>query len=211
MRAQALGRVGTLPAADRTRFRALDQQYQASTMTQADLTEYSALISRATGVDTTPRVAGGTVSVDVQGSRATSRLAGGYSDTEVSDAARRGGIGTGTQRPLDQAQMEADGTSRALRAQLETLQPGQAATVRVAGSDAAMRLGEANHFITVGRQADGTPYIYNPDPERGRPTVYVGSGTNPAQQSADFAREIRRYENRIAFSETPIQATITGP
>lgn len=213
VRGQALASQGNLTAAERTQFQALDQRYMNNTMNQQNLQDYSRLITRATGVSTTPRVENGQLSVDVTGSRATSALAGGYTDGELQDAGTRGGTPV-SQSPLDGTQFERDGTSRSLRAQLEGLRPGQSATVRVAGSAEAARSGIGDHFITVGRQPDGTPYIYNPDPSRGQATVYVGNGTDPAHQPQDFDREIRRYEDRVSLIDDngePVRATIMGP
>jgi hypothetical protein len=49
-------------------------------------------------------------------------------------------------------------------AMVASLQPGQSAVLRVGGSSGS---DGDDHFITVGRQPDGTPYVYNPDPSTG--------------------------------------------
>lgn len=214
VRDQARARLSTLPAADRARFNQLDTLYNRNAMTPAHVQEYSALISRATGVATQPRIEGNSVSVDVTGTRSRSVLAGGMSDAELAAAARNGGASAVAQRALDATHFDERGRMMPLREQLAALEPGQSAIVRVAGSAEAARSGDANHFITVGRRPDGTPFIYNPDPTRGQATCYVGNGSDPRNQPADFQREILRYEDRVSLFDSngeAVQATVVTP
>jgi hypothetical protein len=72
------------------------------------------------------------------------------------------------------------------------LQPGEAVTIRVAGDDKGTR---PDHYVTVGRQKDGTFYLYNPDPARGDATLVLG-GKGP-RADADFIQRTGKYDGRM--------------
>ena len=54
-----------------------------------------------------------------------------------------------------------------------------------------------DHFVTVGRRPDGTPFVYNSDPDQGDHTMYVGSGSDVNNQPQDFVAQLRRYSGRV--------------
>ncbi len=72
------------------------------------------------------------------------------------------------------------------------LRPGEAVTIRIAGNDKSER---ADHYVTVGRQKDGTFYLYNPDPSKGDATLVIG-GKGPTAD-ADFLRRTEKYDGRM--------------
>jgi hypothetical protein len=75
------------------------------------------------------------------------------------------------------------------------LRPGEAVTIRVAGNDKG---DTADHYVTVGRQKDGTFYVYNPDPAKGDATLVIG-GKGP-KADADFLARTEKYNDRM-FSD----------
>jgi len=81
--------------------------------------------------------------------------------------------------------------SSTLRQLLDGLAPGESATIRVSGDDQGSA---ADHFVTVGRRADGTAYVYNPDPSRGDFTLFVGA--RGREQPQAFLDQLQRYEDR---------------
>jgi hypothetical protein len=72
------------------------------------------------------------------------------------------------------------------------LKPGEAVTIRVAGNDQGTM---PDHYITVGRQKDGTFYVYNPDPAKGDATLVIG-GKGP-KADADFLARTDKYNDRM--------------
>ena len=72
------------------------------------------------------------------------------------------------------------------------LQPGEAVTIRLAANDKSTR---ANHYVTVGRQKDGTFYLYNPDPAKGDATLVLG-GKGPRVDDA-FIQRTGKYDGRM--------------
>lgn len=117
-------------------------------------------------------------------SRDGARELSGFSDTEINGLAAAGG-GAPRQVALTSG---ADSLSTMVRG----LAPGESATVRVAGTDAGT---SADHFVTVGRRADGTAFLYNSDPGNGDYTAYTGA-SGPTQP-ADFDAQLRRLSGRI--------------
>ena len=74
-----------------------------------------------------------------------------------------------------------------------TLKPGEAMTIRVAGNDDDNA--RADHYVTVGRQKDGTFYVYNPDPAKDDATLVIG-GKGP-KADADFLKRTEQYNMRM--------------
>jgi hypothetical protein len=72
------------------------------------------------------------------------------------------------------------------------LSPGEAVTIRVAGDDNGLK---PDHYVTVGRQQDGTFYLYNPDPSKGDATLVLG-GKGPAAD-AGFLQRTDKYNDRM--------------
>ena len=72
------------------------------------------------------------------------------------------------------------------------LKPGEAVTIRVAGKDEGT---SADHYVTVGRQKDGTFYLYNPDPAKGDATLVLG-GKGP-KADAGFLERTDQYNDRM--------------
>ncbi len=58
------------------------------------------------------------------------------------------------------------------------------------------RAAEANHFITLGRNAQGVAFIYNSAPVHGDFTLYCGDPG--AEQPADFEAQMHRYARRLS-------------
>lgn len=73
-----------------------------------------------------------------------------------------------------------------------TLKPGEAVTLRLAGDD---KSGKPDHYVTVGRRQDGTFYLYNPDPAKGDATLVIG-GKGPAAD-AGFLKRTDKYNDRM--------------
>jgi hypothetical protein len=74
---------------------------------------------------------------------------------------------------------------------LKSLKPGESAVVRVATTSTDH---DAGHFVSVGKLADGRPFIYNPDPSKGDATLCVGNAKDP--QALSFVAELSRYSTR---------------
>lgn len=72
------------------------------------------------------------------------------------------------------------------------LKPGEAVTIRVAGNDKGTM---PDHYITVGRQKDGTFYVYNPDPAKDDATLVIG-GKGPKADAA-FLASTDKYNDRM--------------
>lgn len=72
------------------------------------------------------------------------------------------------------------------------LRPGEAVTIRIAGSD---KSDKPDHYVTVGRQKDGTFYLYNPDPSKGDATLVIG-GKGP-KADPHFLQLTDKYNDRM--------------
>lgn len=77
---------------------------------------------------------------------------------------------------------------------LGRINAGESITLRVSGTDDGF---DADHFITLGKRSDGTPYVYNPDPAQGDFTLYTGSASG--RQPQGFLDQLTKYEGRISF------------
>ena len=53
----------------------------------------------------------------------------------------------------------------------------------------------ADHFVTVGRRADGTTFLYNSDPGPGDYTAYTGAAG--PRQPGDFDAQLRTLSRRV--------------
>lgn len=178
---------------DQERLFELRQHLTAGTMTPAQAAETQAILSRYYGAGTRVELvddpshpgvdARRSYSVTLPAREGASELSG-FSDTELRGLASAGG---GGQRHVPVAS-----GGDALSAMVRGLAPGESATVRVAGTDAGTA---ADHFVTVGRRADGTAFFYNSDPGNGDYTAYSGSA-GPTQP-ADFEAQLRRLSGRI--------------
>lgn len=117
----------------------------------------------------------------------------GFNDRELAGLGNMGGTASAQGPQVNSA------THHPLEDMVSRLQPGQSATVRVhheAITDANAGSAVADHFVTVGRRRDGTPYLYNSDPGRGDHTLFVG---RPGQQQPEnFTSELHRYDDRMA-------------
>ncbi|MGV3621121.1 MAG: hypothetical protein ACO1OB_09910 [Archangium sp.] len=109
----------------------------------------------------------------------------GFDDAEINGLANLGGATT-RQVQLDPAARVQD-----LFAQL---QPGETMTIRVGGSEDS---DVSDHFVSIGRRADGTGFIYNTDPSNGDYTLFTGSQRDP--QPANFQAQLERYNQRLLF------------
>lgn len=108
----------------------------------------------------------------------------GFSDTELTGLASAGG-GAPRTTPMTSG-------PDALSTMVRGLAAGESATVRVSGSDTGTA---SDHFVTVGRRADGTAFLYNSDPGRSDYTAYTGA-SGPTQP-ADFEAQLRTLSGRI--------------
>jgi hypothetical protein len=129
----------------------------------------------------------------------------GFNDRELAGLGAMGGSASASGPQVNRA------AHHPLEDMVSRLQPGQSATVRVhheAITDANAASARADHFVTVGRRRDGTPYLYNSDPGRGDHTLFVG---RPGQrQPENFVAELRRYDDRMALDgdfDTPHTVT----
>ncbi len=84
---------------------------------------------------------------------------------------------------------------------LKQLPKNKAAVVPIAGNDS---VSACNHWILVGRLADGRPYIYNSDPQKGDATFIVGKAgsaeLDPTDSKDDFQVEVAKYDKRANSS-----------
>ncbi|MBL8913812.1 MAG: hypothetical protein JNM17_24125 [Archangium sp.] len=119
----------------------------------------------------------------VEGSRSASDKSA-YTDREVMELAEIGGTKQGFEKMDD----------KTLKDIFKDLKPGESAIIRVSGDNEGT---DADHFVTIGKRKDGTAFIYNPDPFKGDPTVFVGAKGD--KQSAAFMKELAKYENRTAI------------
>lgn len=135
---------------------------------------------------------------------ASERDRSGFNDREVSQLADVAGTNPSNAHQIDIAQ------ERPMQHLIDQLEPGQSVTVRMHHEDPGDALdAAADHFVTFGRTPSGQPYIYNPDPSNGDHTLYTGN-TN-GSPNAGFDRELRRYDDRIAFeSDGDIPNAVTA-
>ena len=175
--AEALPR---LAGADKAELTALNNK---PTWSDADARRIGELITKATGSPSELTRDGPGWKVEVAGARvATDKSA--YSDDELNNLAKMGGL-----KP-NSTEMGMEDT---LKSVFGKLKPGESVVIRVAG--------EANgdkpdHFVTMGRRADGTAYIYNPDPSNKDATTFIGGKGKP---STAFQAQIAKYEDRVWF------------
>jgi hypothetical protein len=99
-------------------------------------------------------------------------------------------LGTAAAPGAKTRELTADDTIESLA---NSLKPGEAMTIRVAGNDDDSA--RADHYVTVGRQKDGTFYVYNPDPAKGDATLVIG-GKGP-KADADFLKNTEQYNMRM--------------
>ncbi|MDP3232959.1 MAG: hypothetical protein Q8N26_09290 [Myxococcales bacterium] len=178
---------------DQERLFTLRQHLTEGTMTPAEATETQTILARYYGAGTQvslvddpshPGVdARRSYTVTLPSSEGARELSG-FSDTELRALAAAGG---GAERQLTLTS-GADSLSTMVRG----LAPGESATVRVSATDSGTA---ADHFVTVGRRADGTAFFYNSDPGNGDYTAYTGA--SGATQPADFEAQLRRLSGRI--------------
>lgn len=83
------------------------------------------------------------------------------------------------------------GAINSLTDRLSQLEPGQSTLFRVAGSATS---DHDDHFVTLGRDANGVPFLYNPDPRPGDATLTTGAAQGP--QPAAFAAALATYQGR---------------
>lgn len=187
------GPVPEMMTPDQDRLFTLRTHLANGTMTAAEATETQSILSRYYGEGTSVALvddpshpgddARRMYTVTLPG-REGAREMSGFSDTELNGLSAAGG-GAPRQVALTSG---ADSLSTMVRG----LAPGESATVRVAGTDAGT---SADHFVTVGRRADGTAFLYNSDPGSGDYTAYTGA-SGPTQP-ADFDAQLRRLSGRI--------------
>jgi hypothetical protein len=142
------------------------------------------------------------------GGKSSSTDRSGFNDREM---ANLGGLGGG-QATTSGPQINY-GVARPMEDLVSRLRPGQSATVRVhhehVGGDNEFTA-RPDHFVTVGRRADGTAYLYNSDPSRGDHTLFTGRPG--ADQPQNFRDELSRYDNRLTYdgdNDTPHTLTQT--
>jgi hypothetical protein len=116
--------------------------------------------------------------------REGARELSGFSDTELRGLSAAGG-GHPRTSPIAEGP---DSLGNLVRG----LAPGESATVRVAGQSAGT---SADHFVTVGRRADGTAFLYNSDPGPGDYTAYTGAAG--PRQPGDFDAQLRALSRRV--------------
>jgi hypothetical protein len=83
------------------------------------------------------------------------------------------------------------GVMNSLTERLAQLQPGQSTMFRVAGAASSSR---DDHFVTLGRDARGVPFLYNPDPRPGDATLTTGAAQGPQPEA--FAAALATYQGR---------------
>jgi hypothetical protein len=102
------------------------------------------------------------------------------------------------------------GADQNMDTMVASLQPGQSAVMRVLGSSGST---ENDHFITIGRQPDGTPYIYNPDPSSPDHDRALVTGQTPHGHNRgvtpQFEQALQHYMNRTDAGQS--QEVITTP
>ena len=196
-----------LTQAERTELRRLSNNNVRinadGTANQDDLDEYSRLLTKGTGRPSRVVVANDPqrpndmsarfLQVEISGSRINSDR-GGLGDEEIANLADRTGNRVNRQVTLDPVAFNADNSSATMENLLGQLQPGEAATMRLSADG---RDSNASHFVTVGRNPEGVPYVYNSDPSQGDYTLYTGNGNDLSQQPADFTRQLREYSSRV--------------
>lgn len=121
-------------------------------------------------------------SLDVGGRQAGADRSG-FDDAEINGLATLGGATT------RQVQLDSSARVQDLFAQLR---PGETMTIRVGGS---IDSDVSDHFVSIGRRADGTGFIYNTDPSNGDYTLFTGSRSDP--QPASFQAQLERYNERL--------------
>lgn len=175
--AEALPR---LSGADKTELETLNGKSQWN---DADAKRVGELLTKASGSPSELTRDGPGWKVQVAGARSYSDTSA-YSDDELSNLAKLGGLKPAT------AEM---GQAELLKDVFGKLKPGESVVIRVAGEAEGQK---PDHFVTMGRRADGTAYIYNPDPSNKDATTFIGGKGAP---SAAFKKEIAKYEDRVWY------------
>ena len=196
-----------LTEAERTELRRLSNNNVRinadGTANQDDLDEYSRLLTKGTGRPSRVVVANDPqrpndrsarfLQVEISGSRINSDQ-GGLGDAEIANLADRTGNRVDRQISLNIRAFNEDNSSATMEEVLGQLQRGEAATMRLSPDGQEY---SASHFVTVGRNPEGVPYLYNSDPSQGDYTLYTGHGNDLSQQPEDFTRQLREYSSRV--------------
>ncbi len=190
--------IGNMPnGEDRTRLQSLRTQLQNGAWTSTQAREAETIMQRATGqavainlVDD-PQHPGDAsrqyYTLGVQGGQAR-RERSGFDDSEMEGLARTGGAIPRVIRPTS------SDTLQSLYAQIS---PGESLSVRVAADSGGVtnQNNNSDHFISLGRTPNGTPFLYNPYPTQGDHTLFTGAAQNP--QPTSFTDQLARYNDRL--------------
>lgn len=183
--AEALTTRGGVKNLNPTEKRELTALQNKETWNAQDVARISELLTKASGspskVVPDPMKAG-TWMLQVAGNRSNSDNSG-FTDRELSNLARMGGI--------QQKQVAISG-EQGVAEIFAGLKPGESAVLRVSGDGNTK---QADHFITLGRRENGTAYIYNSDPAKGDPTLFVGAKGD--KQPDAFNAQLEKYEDRL--------------
>ncbi len=196
----------SLPKADQEEFQTLQRKtMDKDGLNRAGADRMGALLTRATGVPT--QVVDGpnnSWAVKITAERFARGQAGGLSDEEMQRLGRNTGtLTTGATRdtsPVFDGQTRQDNTLGEMMARLK---PGQSATFRVAATEND----DAHHYISVGKDKSGRPWIYNPDPTRDDHTFFHGVAGKV--QPDNFRAELARYDRRNPSGDTGYAPVIT--
>lgn len=156
-------------------FKALSHPEQ---MTAADAKRLSELITKGSGVETKVSLATDPrnpkkhfLQVAVNSQRGPDHS--GLDDGELAAFAKAGGL-----KPKSGA-IEVKKVEEGYDVTASTLKKmgkGESRVLRVGLTTADT---DPNHFVTIGKLPDGRPYIYNPSPQGGEPTLRIGRAKDP--------------------------------
>lgn len=184
--------IAKLPKADQARFNALNSKLEHDGLEKPEVDELGGLISKATGLKTEIVEDGANWGVKITEDRIKAGQAGAFTDGEVRNLARAGGVlTTGKVTELNTSYDSETQQVSTLSDLIGKLGNGESATFRVGATDNSP---EAHHYISVGRDPSGRPWIYNPDPVKGDATFHAGSAGKV--QPDDFLAELERYSSR---------------
>jgi hypothetical protein len=162
--------------------RAIDKamrEYVNATPLQKDPAELNRLLTQALGVpvDVDKAIGGMLELTPAMRAKDTS----GLTDGELSTLAKTAAPG---------ATSVSIGDDPSVEKLAKSLKPGESMTLRIAGEE---KSGEADHYVTLGRRADGQYFLYNPDPGKGDSTLVVGQKV----LDASFLSASGAYDDRF--------------
>ena len=95
-----------------------------------------------------------------------------------------------------------------LGAVMDGLKPGQSAVVLIAGVAGTQ---DMDHYVTLGKSADGKPYVYNPDPDLTGGDKVMVTGDDAKKALAHYSKRMFPSTQPGFVGQFPKVTTVTPP